>query len=280
MAYSNLQAPVTNAKAAQQLADTQALRARAAVGAAPVGTPIAQAAQQTGAALTTAAGEQALKQQQQQGQIAGAQAQNVLQNQKLGQNQTLFQQEKALNDTRSKLDQTLFSINQKAADEENRLTNNFSNRVAQSNQLMEMDLLTWTAQNAKNEDDFKDRIQDIEQAHSKQAALVNHAYQLKINELEQARDSATQERKQEYNMEIAKMKSDWEKEQTRRKNKAKNRQSMYSSIGTIAGIGLGIAAVALAAPSGGASLATYGAAAGAGANMGGSLGNMAYAKGV
>lgn len=278
MAYSNLQAPITNAKAAQQLADTQAIRMRAAVGAAPTSTPIAQAAQQTGAALTASAGEQALKQQQQQAQVAGAQAQNVLQSQKLGQQQQLFQQESALDSTRAKLDQTLFNINQQAANEENRLTNNFSNRVAQSNHLMEMDLLTWTAQNAKTEDEFKDRIQSIEQAHAKQTAMVNHAYKLQIQSMEQARDKATQDRKQEYNMEIARLKAEWEKEQTRQRNKAKNRQAMYSAGGTILGAGLAVAAIASIPLSAGTTTPMVLAAASTGAGIGGALGNMAAAK--
>jgi len=181
--FSNLQAPITDPTANQRLADTQALRARASVGAAPIQAPIAQAAAQTGAALTQATGQQALQTQQQQAGVAKAQSQQVLQQQKLADSSKVFSKEQALDESRRKLDDSLFKLNQEAADKEQQMRIDFTEGRAHTAFLQEQELMDWALTNSKNEQEFKDKIQAMEHAHSRKADLINHSYSVIMQDL-------------------------------------------------------------------------------------------------
>jgi len=268
--YNQLQAPVTNPAANKRLQDTQALRARAAVGQAPANTPIAQAAQQTGAALTQQAGQQALQQQQQQAGIAKGQAGVQMAKQQQDRQQQLFGQEQGLQKSAMKLDQQLFNINQDAAKEQEQLRLNFNDRVAQQGYLQELDLANWVVANAQNEDQFQDRIQEMEQAHAKKSMMVNHAYKLIMQQMEQEAKKASGERKQQLEKQLVMMKRQAEEEMQRQKNKAANRRSMFSAVGTVVGAGLGAAASLIPGAQPLAPVLIAG-----GAQAGGSLGQMA-----
>ena len=242
MAYKNLTAPTTNPAAAQRLADTQAIRARAAVQAQPQGAPIAQSAQQTGAGLTQAAGQQSLQTQQAQAGLAQNQAQNVLASQRLGQQQNLFEREQDLGRSGVKLDEKLFNISQAAAQEEADMRRNFNDRVAQTGHLQQLDLANWAVANAQSEEDFKGKMQEIEQAHAKKAAMVNHAYQLVMQEMKQEASKASIERRRELSMEIKQIQDAWAEEQRRQEREAANRSAMRSAGSTLIGVGVAAAA--------------------------------------
>jgi len=233
--FSSLQAPVTNPQASQRLADTQALRARAAVGQAPVGAPAPQTAAQTGAAITQQAGQQALQQQQQQASVAKAQAGQQLQKQRLAGQQQVFGQEQALQDAGRMLDQKLFDINQDAANREQQLRTAFANNQAQTKFLQEQELLDWTLSNAQNEQQFKDKIQMLEQAHARKAALVDHAFKVKMQDLRQREEKAAGEDKQKLQSELAQIQNAWQQEQQRRAAEAKNRQAMIGAASSALG---------------------------------------------
>lgn len=246
--FSNLQAPVTNQKASQRLADTQAIRARAAAGQAPANVNINQAAQQTGAALTQQAGQQAIQSQQQQAGLAKGQANLNLNQQKQDAQQRLFTQEQGLNDYTQKLDQSLFDINQEAANKEQQMRNEFAEGRSQTKFLQDQELLDWTLTNAKDTEDFKDKLQVIEQAHSRQAALLDHAFKIKQQAIRNEAKGASQERKQQLLTELQEISTAYARERQRRKAEANNRRSLKSAIGT--GVGVGLAAAASFIPGG------------------------------
>ena len=266
--YKQLQAPVTNPKASQQLADTQAIRARAAVGQAP-SQPIAPAAQATGAALTAQAGQQALGQQAQQAGLAKGQAGLALGQQKLEGQAKLFGQEQAQQQAAMRMDQQLFDISEAAANEEQQLRTNFNKRVAQEDYLRDIELANWAVLNSQNDQDFKDKIQAMEQAHAKKEATVDHAYKLVLKDLQQQADKSTQDRRQAIDKEIKEIQAAWQAEQARRKNEAVNRQAMYSAGGTMIGAVAGGIIGSVVPGAGTAAGATAGAA------LGGSLGTLA-----
>jgi hypothetical protein len=242
MAYRDLQAPITNPKANQRLKDTQALRARAAVGAATPNTAIAPAAQTTGAALTQAQGQASLAQNQAQSNLAKTQATQVLGQQKLQDTKAINQQTNTLRDSERKLDQSLFNANQEAAKLEQQMRNDFANRKAQRSYLHEMEMLDWLVANAKDEQDFKDKIQVLEQAHKRKAAMIDHSFKLKIQELEQAEAKASAEDAKRLKQELLQIKTAHEKEMERRKAEAANRKTMVGMASQV--IGVGVAAVA------------------------------------
>lgn len=256
--FGNLTAPTTNPAAAQRLADTQALRARGAVQAQPAGAPIVQSAQQTGAALTQQAGQQSLQQQAQQAGLAQSQAQNVLQRQKLGQQQQLFEREQDVSRAARSLDQQLFDISESAAQQEADMRRSFNDRVAQTGHLQEMDLAMWAVTKARTEDEFKDRIQSIEQAHAKKSAMIDHAYKMVVQKKKQEASKASAERQKQLTLELREIKKAWEQEQARRKAEAANRQSMIGAGSMILGAGVAAAAIAF---SGGAATPIVAAAA-------------------
>ena len=268
--FGNLTAPTTNPAAAQRLADTQALRARAATQAQPAGASIAQSAQQTGAALTQQAGQQSLQQQAQQAGLAQSQAQNVLQRQKLGQQQQLFEKEQDVSRAARSLDQQLFDISQSAATQEADMRRNFNDRVAQTGHLQDMDLANWALANARSEDEFRDRIQSIEQAHSKKSAMINHAYKVVMQNKRQEAEKASTERKNQLKAELREMERSWKQEQARQRAEAANRQAMFGGGGSMVGA---VAGGLIGAYFGGPQGALIGAQ--VGGQAGGSLGTLA-----
>lgn len=233
--YSNLQAPVTNTKAHQRMQDTQALRARAAVGAAG-STPIAPAAQQTGAAVTQATGQQALQAQQQQAGVAKAQAGQVLQQQKIDDQAKVFDREQAIAQSNLKLDKSLHNISQEAANKEQRMRNDFANQRAQTTYLKEQELMDWALANSKSEQEFKDKIQILEQTYSRKAEMINHSFKVIKQDLIQKEVKAHADDKQKLRKEIAKIDAAWTKKKAEMEAEANNRSKMAGMLSTGAGV--------------------------------------------
>lgn len=243
--YSNLNAPVTNPQAAQRIADTQAIRARSLAGQVKPGTAIGPTAAQAGASLTQQAGQQAIQQQAQDANLAKGQTGLQLQQQGLQNQQNIFNQEQALQQSALKLDQQLFDISEDAANEEAQLRNDFSNRVAQTGYLQDVELLDWALLNSQNEEQFKGKIQEIEQAHAKKTTLINHSYKLIMQDLKQKQAAASQDRKQELSIQLQQIEDAWNKEKAKQAAEAANRSAMAGAFSTLVGAGVAGATIAV-----------------------------------
>jgi hypothetical protein len=239
--YSNTQAPITNPKASQRIADTQAIRARSLIGAAPVATP-PQALDTQAAQLTAQAGQQALQAQATQAGQAQQQVGQQMGQQRLAQAKTVGAQEQNLVETQRRLDDKLFRLNENAANEEQKMRIDFTNNQAYIEHLEQQQLADWSLANSKSEDEFKDRLLMIDQAHTRRADMINHSYQVIMKDLKQKSRAATQDRKQEFKTQIADINKAWKKEQQKQKAEAANREAMSSAFNTVVA---GVASVAL-----------------------------------
>jgi hypothetical protein len=246
--FSSLKAPVTNPRAAQRMADTQAIQTRALVGSAPAGAPTAQP--QAAAAIQKQAGQIGLQDQAQQAGQAKQQVGQQMAGQRLEQSRQLAGQQQAFQESQRKLDSQLFSINQQAADEAQRQRNDFAEGRAQRDYLQEQELADWALSNAKSEDEFKDRIQSINQAHARRSAVIQQAYKVAMQDLEQKSRKASFEDRKIINKEIAQMKRAAEEEQRKQQNEAANRSAMAGAIGMGVGalVGGAVAATGVGAP--------------------------------
>lgn len=237
--FGSLSAPVTNQQAAKRIQDTQALRARQMVAGQP--TASTQPAAQAGAQLTQAAGQANLQQQQQTAGMAQQRVSQQLASQQQAAQKRLFGAQKQQTQEERLLDESLFNLNQNAATQEQDMRNRFANGQAQTEFLQEQELADWALANAKNEDEFKDRIQEIEQAHAKKTAMINQAYKVIMQDLRQQADQASQEDAQKLKKELIQIETAWKEEMTKRQNAAANRQAMFSAGGAIIGAAGGAA---------------------------------------
>lgn len=274
--FKNLTAPTTNQKAANRLADTQAIRARSLVTQAQPGANITQIAQQAAPQLTAQTGQAALQEQAQQAGLAKQQAQLSLNQQRMGQSDVLFKQQMDLAKNKQKLDKTLNDINIQAANKERSLRNAYVNNKSQQSFLNQQQLADWAVMKSESTDQFKDRVQKIEQAHAKHSMMIDHSYKLILQQKQQEANKASTKRKQQLEKELAQIKRAWEAEQARRKARAANRSAMYSAGGTVVGLGVATAVAAtvltggLAAPAAPAIIAAGAAGGGAVGTMGAS----------
>jgi hypothetical protein len=235
MAFSNLNAPITNPAASKRIADTQALRARSLVAQ---GANAAQA----GAQLTQGGGQAALQEQSNQAGLAKAQTSNVMQKQNQAAAKTLFNREQEQTQEERLLNDSLFNINQNAAQEDADIRNAFANQQAQTKYLQEQQLADWAVLNAENEQDFKDKLLTMDQAHSKAMSFQAHAFKLVEQELREEFKTASAERQQELRTELLQIQNAWAEEERKAKAKAANRQAMIGAGSMI--LGAGVAAIA------------------------------------
>ncbi len=237
--FSNLQAPVTNPAANQRLKDTQALRARQFVAQQPT----AATGSAAGAALTQQTGQGMIANQAQQAGLAKQQAGQQLAKQGLQTQARQFGQQMEQSRGQMALDQALFSLGQDAANTESQLRIGFNDRVAQVGHMQDIDLLNWTLANAKDEQDFKDKIQSIEQAHAKKNQMIEHAYKVIMQDLRQKSAKASQNDKNKLLQELKDIELAWQKEEQRIKAEAANRKAMVGAVNMIIGAGIAGAVV-------------------------------------
>ena len=243
--YSNINAPVTNQKVNQRIQDTQALKARAAVQQMPTGASIAQAAQQTGAGLTAQAGQQALQTQGQDASQAAAQAGQAVQKQGMVQQQEVFDQRQNMSKAQASLESKLFGISEEAANLEQQKRLAYTEGKVQQDFLNEQQLADWTLANAKDEQEYKDKLQVINKMHNRKNAMVNRAYDLKLESLKQQVATAERDQKRKYQEELRAMQQAYEDEKRRQANAAANRRAKWSAYSTIGSVVVGGAVAAI-----------------------------------
>lgn len=135
----------------------------------------------------------------------------------------------------------------------------------------ERQLADYAATNAKTEQDFSARMQDLKQASDDKVSLLTHSHQQITAALNRGFLTANQKLDHETNRYLTELKRKIEEEIEREKADAANKQMMYQGVGTIVGAGVG---AAFGGPGG------YAAGAVVGASVGGAVGTMAYGAGV
>ena len=237
--------------------------------AAPAGQP-APSASQIATAGRQAAGQEALQATQENQQIAGALGQQALQERsaefqnqmarvKLDKQKRLFDRAQYINTLGGDLKAKLFDKNlQFAQDEQGRKFTNLT-------QLMD-----WSAQSARNLDEFKDRMQVIEQASAKKQAAMRAVHAKVLQAAKQGWAEGQQRLDQEQRRRLQQIASELEEKMRKEQRRAKNSMMAAKGLGMVGAVGLGFA-------TGGVSFLPYAAGA---AMAGGGLAQAGEAGGL
>lgn len=226
--------PVANKKIAQQQQAARDISLQRAVSQAAPGSGVRQA-QQVGATLAGAAGQQQLAAQQQAGQQAQQLSQAALAEQQRAGAQAVGQQQLATQrqaistaDRLGKLDQNL----------KNQLFDQqmtFQRDEAGRTMLNDRQLLDYARAKAHSDEQFRNYQQQVEQASQRKIAILEAAHKKLTQEMEQASQGRRQRLDQKTQEELVNMKRHLEKkleaEQIRRQQKV----GMWSMVGTVAG---------------------------------------------
>lgn len=288
------QLPVANRQLAQRQQAARDLQLQQAIQKAPTTAPIAQSAQQTGAAMAQAAGQQQLQNVQQgveqQGQIAklGLQEQQQQGQARLGA-LALGQKEEAMNN-----EQKFAQISEQAKKEMFDSRKQFAQDEMGRKFTNERQLADYAALKAKNEQDWMDYQQKSTQLYDKksqvlQAAQAKIAQQLEyenklVNQLQdQLNKKQMTEKERAVNMKILddKLKqrqvlrqraADAQAALDRAAARKANRKAQGQAIGTVVGAVIG--AVVVGYVTGGTGTAAgYAAGASVGSSVGGAIGS-------
>lgn len=256
--------PVANRDAAARLQATRAMQLQSSVASAPSSgatgeAPVTKSAiQAAGAQQAQAAGQIAVDSAKQDLSATQGAAQVAAQNQATADAERLGQRRLVLAETSRKNESRLATLDrdvkQKLFDSRMEFRRDELGRA----RLNEAQLADWTVQQSKSENEFRLRMQTMEQAHKQRMALLEVAHAKIAEQLEfesrkrmQDRDQATYER-------LARAKHNLEMKIQQEQAEAANRQAMWGAAGTVAGAGVG---AAVGGPAG----------AGVGASAGGAL---------
>jgi hypothetical protein len=255
----------------QQLAESQRIMSMQQQQAASPGmTPIQQ---RQLAAQQTAQQTQGLLQPQAQASTAA-----------VGLSQKASEQEQAA--TQQAMNEQRFSLGKKQRDLQRKLEGissqlknelfdkqmSFSKDELGRTQWNERQLADWKLATAKNDEEFRDYQQHVEQLSQKKMMLLKAAQAKIAQEQKQLWESGEQEKNQAQSQRLAQAKVDADNKLRKQEAKAKNRAAMYRGIGQVVGA---VAGAVIGIPGGPAGIA---AGASAGASVGGALGGMAAAS--
>ena len=270
--------PAANQQAAQGAQQARMVQLQSQIGQLQPGVGGPGLAQQMGAQQAQQAGGiqlAAQKQGQQQMQQAGQQA---LQQQGREQRQAGFEQQLKLNEQQQNIANRLARIDSRYKNM--LLDDQLSFRKDQANQtlLNQRQLADFALLKAKNKEEYAQYAQMSQQIHNRELQLMEAA-QAKIDQaLRQNYVKKGKPLDRALQKELAEKKRSLDAAIARKKQKAANNALMWNAGGQILGAAAAVGAVALAAPTGGASLGAYAAAAGAGSALGGGFGSLIGSK--
>lgn len=290
------QVPVANQRLAAQQKAARDMQLQAAVGAAKPAQATAQTAQQMGTAMAQQAGTAQVAQ-------VGQQAQAQQQISGLAQQVQQLNDTKALNDQRLGLGQQQFEGAQQLAQisEQAKQEMYDSRRQFQQNEQgrtfsNERQLADYAKLRAGTDEQFQNYVQSTAQLEQRKTDLLQAAYNKTAEQLQFQGQQAIQIRQQanaegigqaqknqllaaykdklEETQKLNQAKVDLQKSIGSNQAKAAGNLAKNQAVSTIGGVVVGVGAVLLAAPTGGASLAALGAGATAGGALGGGFGSL------
>lgn len=235
------QLPVANRRIATQQQAARDIQLQQAAAQSPVGPSapkIAPVAQQTGAAVAQMAGEQQVQAAQQTGQQLGQVADVALGEQKLantaqiaGQQAGLREQQMSNVDRFAKLNR---GLKKELYDDEMQFKRDQIGRTLFS----ERQLIDYAAQNARDEEEFKNYAQSAEQVSARKIQVLNNAYEKVMQQLDIEFKKAEQQKDQQTKLEIIQMQKDAKEAQRRAINKERNKGAAWRTAGALAGAGI------------------------------------------
>lgn len=257
--------PAANQKVAQGLQAAQDIQLKGGIRQMQPGMGPG-AAQQLGAQSVQNKGQIALQTAQQTGKQTAQVGQLGLQQKGVEAQQQLGQQQRQVSGKQREYQDRLSAL---GSDLKNKLLDDqlqFRQDERGRAFLNDRQLADWTALNARNQEEFQNYQQTIEQAYSRKLQMLQQADNLLKQQLEQSFKTGEQGKNQEQQVKLAKMKRAMEKKIADEQAKAANRAGIFGAAGTIAGAVVG----SMVAPG-------AGTAAGAmvGAQIGGGVGTMA-----
>jgi hypothetical protein len=283
MALNSLQFPVANQEVAKRKADALDFQARQLIKNTTLtpGQTIGQVSQQMGEQQTQALGQIGLENQAQNLQDANKMAQLELDRQRNTQQLSTATQGLALDQAQDNYANTLYQLNDSAANRELQDRLDFQNYGAQQEFWSDSAYSDYAATHARDIQQYNDWKQAAEQAYERHDQLVESAYQKMDQQLRNEYERASAARKNQIQTELNQLKAAADAANQRAANRAKNRQAQWTAGGQILGATAGaVAGGLLAGPGGATAGATLGAS--IGSNLGGGVGSLAetyYSRG-
>lgn len=233
------QLPVANQRIAQGQQAARDIQLQQAVKQAPATANIPQTTQQTGAAATQMAGqqmiEQAQKQVQQQGQVGqlalGGQQQQAQAN--TASLQMGAREQSA--DNAMRLARISEQAKQELYDKQMQFQKDQQGRAL----FNEKQLADYAVASAKDENDYRSKVQTMQQVSARDLQIMEHSFELVQKDLEQRIRLAEQQKDQKLQLELTEMKRAAEEAMAAKRAKAANNQAMWQAGGTIVGAAAG-----------------------------------------
>jgi hypothetical protein len=267
------QLPIANQKVAQGQQAARNIQLQQAVKAAPTTGNTIQTAQQTGAAAAGQAGQQMIeqagqqvKQQGQLGQVGLATQQQQAQSNVASLKMGAREQEM---DNVARLAQVSEQAKQELYDKQLQFNKDQRGRTMFS----ERQLMDYALANAKDENDFRNKAQALEQATKRDLQASEQAYALINADLDRKFRLAEQQKDQKAKLEIAEMKRAAAEAMAKKKASSANRAAMFQAGGMVVGAVAGGVLGSMVAPGVGTA-----AGASAGAQIGSAAGGMAASQ--
>jgi len=244
MAVNQLQFPVATQAVANRKKDAAEIQLRRAVSQykPQQGATAGQAAQQLAAGSAAQQGQIGREAQAQTAQMAQTAQGQELARQGQAQQQALAGQQLSGQQQAEKLRQSIYDLGQDAADQELESRTNFMKQKGEQKYLSDSNYAVFAALSAKSQEEFQDYAQASQQAHERNMQMLQAAYAVKIQELENQFNKAEGKKKQDLQREIGVMQNNAAAAQGRARNRAAKNQAVWQAAGSIVGAGIGAAA--------------------------------------
>jgi hypothetical protein len=228
------QLPVANQQIAQQQQAARTIQMQQQLGQAGVGAGVRQA-QAVGAQQVGQAGQQAVQNAQQAAAQQGQVAKLGASEQASQASQVLAAKQLSLQDESRKLDRQVAQLGEDKKNElfDNRLKFNYD-KAGQS-YMNERQLSDWARLSARNEEEYKNYAQQMDQIATKELEILRVAHAKLSQSLEGAYAGRAQEMDQATNKRIVQAKADLEREIREKQAKSAANAAKWQAGGTIVG---------------------------------------------
>ena len=233
------QLPVANQQVATGLNEARKTQLQASIAGAQTPSNVTAASQQVGAQQAQQAGQVAMQQAQQTQNQVQQVGQMGLQEQARGMRQVAHEQ--GIQETRLSRDlgQKLSQLDSQA--KRKILDSNLSFKMDEAGRalLNTQQLVDWAAMNAKSDEDFQNKVQDIGQAYDRKIQMMQAAAR-KLKQLSsQGYTADKQKLDNETRKQLAEQAAAIEERLAREKARANNTMMTSQGIGTLVGMGVG-----------------------------------------
>lgn len=247
MAIDKVQFPVANQAVANRKRDAAEIQLRQAISQyrPQQGVTTEQAAGQLAATGAAQQGQIGREAQAQTAQMAQTAQQQQLATQGQAQQQALAGQQLGGQQQAEKLRQTIYNMGQDAADQELESRLAFMKQQGQQKYLSDRNYADYAVLNAKSDEEFQDYAQAAQQAHDRYMQMIDTAFKVKIQEIQNEMAKSEGKKRQALQKELAVMQNNAAAAQSRARARSAKNQAVWQAAGSIVGSGIVAGAKAL-----------------------------------